>query len=233
MIINKKEFYIGLVLAIIFAGIFAYMWTPSFNGNNAFVASDDIFNAMSKDSSYRLTELAEKAEGKVGTSLDASFKLDNEEMAQRTAILYERAGVNAVVNGSEVTISGDVGVITLAAITDSDEMYYNRNEVVTQKYGYDAKEAMYYWWLSFDKMNKALQKSGNFEAGNFITEIKMKAVEMGYNFNGIEAKSAKEGKGLLSFLLLFYVAYTIIWGCAILFLCEGFGVMMVGHAKKA
>ena len=233
MIVNKKEFTIGLILTVIFAAIFAYMWTPSFNGKNAFEASDDIFNSMSKGSCYQLTGLMEQAEGKAGTPLNASFKLDDAAMADKAAVLYQKAGADVVVNGNEVIVKGDLGAITVAAITDSDEMYYNNNDKVTQKYGYDAKEAMYYWWLSFDKMNKSLQNSSDFATASFVTNVKMKAVELGYNFNGIEGQSAKDNMGLLSFLLIFYVIYTIIWGCAILFLFEGFGVMMVGHAKKA
>lgn len=232
MIVNKKEFTIGLILAVIFVAIFAYMWTPSFDGKNAFEASDDIFNTISKGSCYQLTALMENAEGKAGTPLNASFKMNDEAMAEKTAVLYEKAGADVVVNGSEITVKGDLGAITVAAITDSDEMYYNNNNVVTQKYGYDGKEALYYWWLSFDKMNKSLQDSGDFATASFISNVKMKAVELGYNFNGIEPQSAKDNVGLLTFLLIFYVVYTIIWGCAILFLCEGFGVMMVGHAKK-
>lgn len=233
MIINKKEFAIGLILAVIFAAIFAYMWTPSFNGKNAFEASDDIFNSMSKGSCYQLTALMEQAEGKSGTPLNVSFKMGDAAIADKTAVLYQQAGADVVVNGDQITVKGDLGAVAVAAIADSDEMYYNNNDKVTQKYGYDAKEVMYYWWLSFDKMNKSLQNNNDFTTASYLSNIKMKAVELGYNFNGIEGQSAKDNMGLLTFLLIFYVVYTIIWGCAILFLCEGFGVMMVGHAKKA
>lgn len=231
MIVNKKEFTRGLILAVIFVAIFAYMWTPSFNGKNAFEASDDIFNTISKGSCYQLPALMEEAEGKAGTPLNATIKLEDEQMAEKTALLYEKAGADVVVNGTELTIKGDLGAIAVAAIADSDEMYYNNNDVVTQKYGYDAKEALYYWWLSFDKMNKPLQDSGEFAVASFITNVKMKAVELGYNFNGIEPQSAKDNMGLLSFLLIFYVVYTIIWGVAILYLCEGFGVMATSSKK--
>lgn len=232
MIVHKKHFYIGLVLTVIFIAVFVYMWTPNFHGVNAFVASDNIFNSISKDSCNKLPELAAKAEGHVGTPLNTTFKLDNAAMAEKTGLLYEKAGANVVVKGNEITIKGDLGAITAAAIADSEEMYYNKNEVLTQKYGYDGKEAMYYWWLSFDAMNKTLQKTSDFTAASLVTEIKMKAVELGYNFNGVEPQRAQDEKGLLSFMLLFYLGYTILWGCAILYLFEGFGIMMVGSKKN-
>jgi hypothetical protein len=227
MIVNKKEFTIGLVLFAVFVGIFVYMWTPSFEGVNAFQYSDKVFNAIAKDSSYKIPSLLEKAEGQVDTNLEVAFKADDSEMAEKMAILYQKAGADVVVNDTEVNVSGDLGAIAEAAINDADEMYKNNNEALNQAYGYDGKEAMYYWWKSFDKMNSSLQDTGDFAIASYITDVKIKAVEPGYNFNGIEGMSAKDNAGLLSFLLGFYLVYTVLWGFAIFYFFEGVGIMMV------
>ncbi|MEG6616861.1 hypothetical protein V6C27_10585 [Peptococcaceae bacterium 1198_IL3148] len=226
MIVHKKEFTIGLILLAIFVAIFAYMWSPSFDGNNAFVYSDDIFNAISKDSSYQIPALLEKAEGQVGTKLDVTFEADDVEMADKMAILFQKAGADVTVNGAEVNVSGDLGAIAKSAINDADEMYKNNNIALEQAYGYDAKEAMYYWWKSFDKMNGSLQNAGEFATASYITDVKMRAVEPGYNFFGIEGMSAKDNVGLISFLLGFYLVYTVLYGFAIYYLFEGVGIMM-------
>jgi hypothetical protein len=212
---------------MLFIAIFAYMWTPSFDGLNAFKYSDKVFNAMSKDSSYRIPALLASAEGKAGTNFSASFKADDAEMAEKISVLYQMAGADVKVNDMDVEVSGDLGAIAKAAIIDADEMYQNNNEALIQEYGYDAKEAMYYWWKSFDKMNGSLQDSGDFATAAYLTDVKLKALEPGYNFNGIVGMSAKDNLGLISFLLIFYVAYTMLWGFAIYFICEGVGIMMV------
>jgi hypothetical protein len=227
MIVNKKQFTIGIIMTIAFVAIFAYMWTPSFKGQNAFKYADKIFNSISKDSSYRIPVLLANAEGKSGSNLTTEFKADDPEMAEKMAILYQKAGVDVIVNGTEITVSGDLGAIAKAAINDTDKMYDNDNEALIERYGYDAKEAMYYWWKSFDKMNGSLQDSGEFATAAYLTDVKLKAVEPGYNFNGIEGMSAKDNMGLIIFLLIFYVAYTMLWGFAIYYICEGVGIMMV------
>ena len=56
-----------------------------------------------------------------------------------------------------------------------------------------------------------------------------KAIEASYNFYKVDAKKVKDEAGLMTFLLVFYVAYTMWWGFAIFFIFEGIGLSM----KKA
>ena len=53
-----------------------------------------------------------------------------------------------------------------------------------------------------------------------------KAIEASYNFYKVEAVQVKEKAGLMTFLLVFYVAYTMWWGFAIFFIFEGIGLTM-------
>jgi hypothetical protein len=56
--------------------------------------------------------------------------------------------------------------------------------------------------------------------------VTKKAIEASYNFYGVEAVQVKEKAGLMTFLLVFYVAYTLWWGFAIFFIFEGIGLTM-------
>ncbi|RKX62839.1 MAG: hypothetical protein DRP41_06955, partial [Thermodesulfobacteriota bacterium] len=51
-----------------------------------------------------------------------------------------------------------------------------------------------------------------------------KGVEASYNFYGVEPEKAGGHVALVSFLLIFYVVYTVWWGFAIYYLFEGLGL---------
>jgi hypothetical protein len=55
---------------------------------------------------------------------------------------------------------------------------------------------------------------------------------VGYNFYRIETRKVSTVAGMLVFSLVFYVAYTLWWGYAVLFLFEGAGLQMKAGAKK-
>jgi hypothetical protein len=59
--------------------------------------------------------------------------------------------------------------------------------------------------------------------------VTKKAIEASYNFYGVNPKKVKDEVVLMTFLLVFYVAYTMWWGFAIFFIFEGIGLSM----KKA
>ncbi|WP_031516563.1 hypothetical protein [Desulfofalx alkaliphila] len=228
MIVNKKEFTIGIALAISFFVIFAFILSPSFgDGRNGLEFSDDMFNSISKGSSYRIPELKEDVESKVGQTLSSSFEAASAEQAEKIALLYKEAGAQVTVDGTEVKIDGDLGNIIKATIADSDDMYFNNGTVVSDRYGYDEKEVMYNWWYSFEGLNGSLQKEGQFSVAAYINDVKIKAVEPAYNYYGIEAQNAADQKLPLAGMLVFYVIYTIWWGFAIFYICEGVGVLMV------
>ena len=62
MIRDKKAFTKGVVMAIIFFVVLAYMFSPSFDGGNAFNASDRLFNSIAKGSTYYIPRIREEAE---------------------------------------------------------------------------------------------------------------------------------------------------------------------------
>ncbi|HSO71539.1 MAG TPA: hypothetical protein VLR91_02700, partial [Thermodesulfobacteriota bacterium] len=56
-----------------------------------------------------------------------------------------------------------------------------------------------------------------------------KGLEPSYNFYKVESQRVADRFGIMTFLLVFYVFYTLWWGYAIFYLFEGFGLTM----KKA
>ena len=78
----------------------------------------------------------------------------------------------------------------------------------------------------------AFKKEGKIEDANMVSEVTKKAVEAAYNFYGVEPKKVKDEAGLMTFLLVFYVAYTMWWGFAIFFIFEGIGLSMKKAKEK-
>ncbi|MBM3299773.1 MAG: hypothetical protein FJY85_07445, partial [Deltaproteobacteria bacterium] len=66
----------------------------------------------------------------------------------------------------------------------------------------------------------------------FVQEVIKKGVEPGYNYFGVVSEHASSKVGILTFSLVFYVVYTLWWGIAVLWLCEGVGLQMKAGVKK-
>ena len=212
----NRSLIIGIVLAISFFCVLAAMFLPIWDGSNFLKYADNRFNELSKGSVYFVPEIAEEAKKYRGASLHVKINMENDKIAERIAILYSNAGVDARAVGSEVVISGDLGEVIGSALRDAELGY--RNEL-------DGKESLYYWWISLKEVAKQYKQRGEFDKALFIEEkVLTKAIEPAYNFYGIEAKLAEEEALFVSGLLTFYVIYTIWWGFAIFFLFEGLGL---------
>ena len=88
------------------------------------------------------------------------------------------------------------------------------------------------WWLSFDKLNTALKKQKKFKEAKVIGEVQKRALEPGYNFFGVIPSSVGDYAGLLIFMLVFYVVYTLWYGYGIFEVFEGVGLGMGKAAHK-
>ena len=233
MVEHKKEFTIGLILAISFFTVLFIIYSPVFPGKkNGLEYADMLFNRIAKGSTYYIPDIMEKNEKFVGKGIDVSITVKGAEEAEKVSRLYLKAGADVTVEGNKIKIAGDLGTILKSALADSDAMFKNKGNEVSERYGYDEKEATYYWWLSLKAIDKALKKQKKFAEASFISDVVKKAVEPGYNFYGIEGESAREHAGILTFSLVFYVIYTLWWGYAIYFLFEGFGLRMVKAKEK-
>lgn len=224
MIADKLKFYTGLVMLAVFAVLLMLMFMPIFDGKNALQYLDGLYNSLSKGSAYFIPELQEEGLEYIGTSTDVVIEMESEEQAEQTAMLYEGAGAEVVILGVELEVKGDLGQILGSSLDDADAMYYNDAETVTDRYGYDARQVLYNWWVSLEEMNKALEDENMFEGAKVVMSVNDKGIEPAYNYFGIEAESVSSRIGIVIFSLVFYVIYTIWYGFSLMFIIEGLGL---------
>lgn len=226
---NKKTFSLGVVFAISFIAVLALIFSPVFDGKNGLVFSDDSFNKLAKGSSYFIPKVSKSVEKFVGKPLSVSIKLDKAEDAEPTAKLFTTAGSKADVKDTEIKIEGDLGAILQSALKDSDSMFNNDGKTVSDRYGYEEKTVMKNWWAALSSIEKGLKKDKLVAEAKVVSDVIKKGVEPGYNFYKIAANKVVDHAGMMSGLLVFYVAYTMWWGYAIFYMFDGLGLSM----KKA
>ena len=229
LIRHKKMFNMGVLLAISFLGVLVLIFSPIFGGVNGLDYADNLFNKLSKGSSYFIPKLMKSDEKYLGTQFSAAIKLDKPEQVEKSLKILTVAGAQASATGTDLTISGDLGNLLRNVLKDSDAMYHNNGSEVATRYGFDAKEVLTLWWNVLSKMDKTFKKEKKIEESKAVSEVVKKAVETAYNFYGIEAQKVSDKAFLMIALLVFYVIYTMWWGYAIFYMFDGIGLSM----KKA
>ncbi len=229
--INTKSLSVGIVLALSFAGILGLIFSPVFgDGKNGLVFADNLFNKLSKGSSYFIPKVAKKNEEFKLAQIDVVLRLDKPDQMNPLAIrLLASTGASANTASPEIKLSGNLGAILSQVLADADDMFKNDGAKVSGRYGTDEKEVMTSWWNVLKGMDKELKKQGRIAEANIVSDVMKKAVEPAYNFYKIDGQKVSEKAGLMTGLLIFYVAYTMWWGFAIYYLFEGLGLTM----KKA
>lgn len=226
---QKKLFGIGIVFAISFLVVLLMIFTPLFDGKNGLQYADDSFNRLSKGSSYFIPKVSSAVDKFMGKQFSASINFDKAEDVELTAKLFLTAGAGADVINDSLSIRGDLGTVLKSVLNDADIMYINNGNAVSDKYGLDEKTVMKTWWTALSKIEKKMKKDRLVEEAKIISDVNKKAVEPAYNFYRIDGEKVVDHAGMLSGLLVFYVAYTMWWGFAIYYLFEGLGLSM----KKA
>ncbi|HMK60175.1 MAG TPA: hypothetical protein VK452_03390 [Dissulfurispiraceae bacterium] len=244
---SKKHLGLGIVMAIGFFVILFLTFSPIFpksadgKAQNGLEWADETFNRLSKGSSYFIPKVTKDAEKFVGRPISIAVKMtkdtdkpgDAEKRAVNASKVFIAAGANATVTGSELKVEGDLGKILLAALQDSDAMYKNDGNYIKTKYGADDEKKQFrQWHNAFTKFDKVLKKEGKIEEANIISDVTKKAVETAYNYYTVDAIKVKDKAGLMTFLLVFYVAYTMWWGFSIFFMFEGLGLSMKKAKEK-
>jgi hypothetical protein len=220
----------GALLAVTFFGVLILIFSPIFPGQkNGLDYSDDLFNKLSKGSSYFIPEIGKAAQKYAGSNIAVSVKLDKPADVEKAIKMFITAGLQVGATDSQLKISGDLGALLAQVLKDSDAMYHNNGKVVAETYGYSEKEVMTLWWTVLNKMDKELKKAKKVDESNMISTVLKKGVEPAFNYYGVEAQSVSEKAFVMTALLIFYVAYTMWWGYAIFFLFDGIGLSM----KKA
>lgn len=232
MIRNKKAFNLGLVLTVSFFVVLWIMFLPYFGGENAFHAADRLFNTISKGSSYYIPNLMEKTKEWDGKTFDVEIAVSPDKLRDNVAKIVMTNGAMVAQDGQALKVQGDLGSIMKAALKDSDIMYHNRGEEIRSRYGIPEKEALFAWWNALKAMDKAFKEQKKFTESKAVAEVIARGVEVGYNYYGIAPEKASSRAGILAFALVFYVIYTLWWGFAIMYLCDGIGLEMKKGAKK-
>jgi len=230
LITDKKNFNIGLLLGISFLIVLGCIVSPLFNGQTGLEYADSLFNSLSKGSTYFIPDLAKQSETYDGQVLEVTLKAKTPEETEKYATLFSAAGAEVEITDNSFSVTGDLGGIIQSALADADVVFHE--QPLTEKYGYDTKEAMYYWWNSFKQIDKELIHQGKFIESSFVKNIITKGLEPAYNFFGMEPLKVAERTGLVTFLFIFYIIYTVWWGFAIYFLFEGIGITMSASKEK-
>lgn len=227
---NNSTFYTGAFLAVTFAGVLALIFSPVFGeGRNGLVYADDMFNRLSKGSSYFISKVAKSNEKYANTAITVSVKFEKPEQIDGTIKLLTAAGIEAKNTNSELQINGNLGSLMTKIIQDSDDMYKNNGAAVAARYGIEEKKVMESWHLMLKGVDKALKKQGKIDEAKIVSDVMKKAVEPAYNYYKIDAQNVIDKAGIMTGLLMFYVAYTMWWGFAIFYMFDGIGLTM----KKA
>lgn len=217
----NRSFALGLLLTVSFFAVLGYMSTPSFDGKNFVVYADSKFNEYAKASSYFIPDVRGELEKYRENEFTFTVDMKNPEDAEKTALLYEKAGAKVTVNDATVTISGSMALLH-SALDDADAAFNNDGAYFTEKYGMSARDVLYLWHTSLKALASQLDKEQRFEESLYIkNQVITRAIEPAYNFYGIEASPMSIlGAGLL----VFYVVYTLWWGFAVYYLFEGLGI---------
>ncbi len=229
LIRHAKTFNMGMLLALSFLVVLFLIFQPLFNGKNGLEFSDDLFNKLSKGSSYFIPEVLKGSEKLVGTNFSVNIKLDKPEQAESAVKLLTGNGAQAVAKDTGLTISGDLGQLLGGILRDSEEMYHNDGSKVASRYGLQEMDAMALWWSMLTKMNKEFQKEKKLTESEMVMKVMQRAIEPAYNYYGVQPEKVSSKAFTVIGLLVFYVIYTMWWGYAIFYLFDGIGLTM----KKA
>lgn len=233
LLYSPRIFYKGLALFVLFFAVLWYMFTPSFNGTNAFHASDNLFNSISKGSTYYIPQVMEGAREFDGQPFVVVILENEPKYVPYATTILETSGFAVTPAGPGIRVEGDLGGLMRAAVADSDAMFKNDGAALSAKYSMDEKQAMYVWWKVMKETKVALDQQKVFAPASFMDKNVMKrAIEVGYNFYGIDGQKAVDRWGIILFALVFYVVYTMWWGYAIFFMFEGLGLEMTAGKKK-
>ena len=226
MIANKKEFGGGVVLLIVFFVVLFFMFQPMFNGHNAMEYLDNLYNSISKGSVYYIPQLKTDADQYDSKKITLELKYENAAQAAQAKGLIAATGSEVAIQDSTLKVSGSLGKILDGSLDDSDFMYHNDGKALSDKYGQEARLAMFNWWTSLKLIDKALTGQNEFEAAKITNTIQKRAVEAAYNYYEVEPVQIMDKLGLVIFSLAFYVFYTLWYGFAILFMFEGWGLRL-------
>ncbi len=219
----------GIFMLLTFFVLLAVIFSPVFPGKiNGLDYMDNLFNTISKGSSYFIPESITKSEKFAGKTIEVKLKFDDEKRVTETAKQLTTNGMQANAAGKELTIKGDVAQILKASLVDADFMFKNDGTPLSEKYGFSERQAMVNWHVLFKKISTDLTKQEKFDLAKPFADTQKRALEPAYNYYGVKAENWKEKIAMVCFALAFYVFYTLWYGFGLMYLFEGLG-LKIGH----
>lgn len=229
MSMQRKLKFRGILMVVSFFALLGVIFTPVFPGKmNGLDYMDNLFNMISKGSSYFIPQSLAESDKFIEKTIDATITLSSDQEAAEIAKLFMASGAQVEASGLDLTIKGNVGQIMKTALQDADMMFNNNGKGLVDKYGYDEKRVMFNWWTSSSKISKYLTKEKRFDGAKLFDNIKKKAIEPAYNYYGVEIESWKANIALVLASLAFYVVYTLWYGFGLMYVFEGLGYK-IGH----
>lgn len=235
----KAPFIRGCLLLISFLILFAIMLMPIMKdelGNHVtgLQYADNVFNELSKGSSYFIPGVRENLKSVEGKDVQITVKLKKGDLAPLAAMILEKSGAtNVSAEDGKVSFSGNLGLILASATDDSDNLYNNDAAAVAQKYdGEPGLKVASAWWYVLSPTIKELQKQHKIVESQVVDHVLRRAIEPGNNFYSVPAAKVSEHLVLMSAMLIFYVLYTLWYGFAIFELFEGLGLAMTKSKVK-
>lgn len=233
MVRDRKKFWIGLIGLILFSVILMFWTLPRGNDKSGLEWADGLFNQLAKDSTYfipRAVRLAGRFEGTtVDFGVNPRWPGAGPVMAK---ILQAQAFSATVLDDGRIRIKGNLGLMGKAASADAELLFNGREKDLAGRYGLDGKEVIYYWWIAFDGLTRRLIQENRSLEADFTRFMTTRVLEPAYNFAGIETRNITQNAGTVSFLLGFYVFYTLLYGFSILFMFEGLGIKATKAKEK-
>ena len=226
MIAKKDKFLTGMILMILFFGIFVTIFMPLFNGKNGLEYLDNLYNSISKGSAYYIDAARTDVQAIQTPEITLTLTMPSDLQAEQTVPLFMKAGAQVGQDGAQLTVSGNIIQILNQCLDDSQLMYDNDGGAVSKKYGYAEKAVLYNWWSTLKAMDFDLKKQKLFKIAKVAETVKKKAVETAYNYYGIEGQKISDRFGVVIFSLIFYVIYTLWYGFGIMYLFEGWGLQL-------
>lgn len=230
---NRRKFIKGAVGLATFCVAFC-LWFFPLAGNRAGVQlADDLFNQFSKNSAYHISSALKMAEKFRGVAIDISFNPRWPGADRSLTKIIEAQGMSGYSIGDGwVRIKGDLGLLGIAAARDADLFFKGSEKTLEGKYGLPGKDVIYYWWTAFDDLVRRYVQLNRVSEADFAKFMAARVLEPSYNFAGITPKKVTEEAGMISFLLLTYLAYTLWYGFSILYLFEGLGISATKSTVK-
>lgn len=239
LIRNKKSFINGFVLLASFIVVFASIFMPIITledgrKENPLNYADDFFNSLSKGSAFFIPSVRERvARDLKDKQIDITLHMPSAESAAQGAMLAQQAGLMVNAQDRDLALKGDIFTLAMSSLEDAESMYRNDDKTVSARWGgADGQRILRTWHELFSAGIKPMQRVGMIMEAQAVDAVVRRALEPSYNFFGITSKRVADNVGMLTFLLVFYVVYTMWYGFAVFGLFEGIGLTMKKAAVK-